>query len=71
MIWESPLVMGLIDAATALAALAVMVVFYRHRHAIQTLRLNVAVGWIVLGLSVMALHYAGDLAIIFVLPALT
>ena len=63
--------MGLIDAAIVLAALAVMVVFYRHRHAIQTLRLNVAVGWIVLGLSVMALHYASDLAIMLVLPALT
>ena len=71
MIWQSPLLMGLIGSAIVLAALAVMVVFYRHRRAIRTLRLNVAVTWIVLGLSAMALHYAGDLAIMFVLPALT
>ena len=71
MIWESSLVMGLIDAATVLAALAVMVVFYRHRRAIRSLHLNVAVTWIILGLSAMALLHAGDIAIMLLLPVLT
>ena len=39
MIWESTLLMGLVDLATVGTALAVMVVFHRHRGALRSLRL--------------------------------
>ena len=41
MIWQSSLLMELIDAAIFLAALAVLVVFYNHRRAISSLHLSV------------------------------
>ena len=41
MIWQSSLLMELIDAAIFLAALAVLVVFYNHRRAISLLHLSV------------------------------
>ena len=71
MIWDSTLIMGLVDAAIVVAVLAVMVVFHRHRRAIRGLGLLPSVAWTVLGLSAMALLYAGDLVVMFVLPGLT
>ena len=71
MIWQSPLLMGLIDAAIVVAALAVMVVFFRHRGAIRLLGLEANVAWVVLGLLALALLYASDLVTMSVLPGLT
>lgn len=53
MVWESFLLMGLIDVAIVVAALAVMVVFYRHRRAIRSLSLETNVAWVGLGLSIV------------------
>ena len=65
MIWESELLMELIDVVIIAAALTVVFVFNRHRDAIGALQLQASVAWIIAGMLILALFYAGDLVVIF------
>jgi PAS domain-containing protein len=62
--------MGLVDAAIFAAAAVVVITLFRHRQAIQALRLHAPVAWIIGGMSLLALFYAGDFVVMAVLPGL-
>lgn len=68
MIWNSVLVMTVADVALVLAAMMAVYTAIRHRHVISRTKITFAVCVLVAGICIVALLYAADLYMMFLMP---
>jgi len=71
MIWDSTLIMAMIDVAIVMGATAVFYVSFRHRETISRMQVSRSVQGIAIGSGIIAAPYLADLYVMLIMPLYT